>query len=138
MPMTIYKLYGADAGDSVASLDVQLDGDIMAIHMSMMCTGAALVNDGGQAELSFLSTNTFTNSDVRGSLMIIQSRLGFLTTGGGNTAINANVSSLEIPVNAGERVHLHIQHLGGVTAATTNAYIFVKDKGTGRIAGRRR
>lgn len=138
MPMTIYKLYGAAAGDSIASLDIQLDGEIQAIHMTMSVNGADALNDGAESELSFLSSNTFANSDARGSLMIVQSAMGFLTQGGGNVAVNAQISSLQIPVSAGERVHLHINLAGGASSAPTQAYMFVSDKGTPRIPGRRR
>ncbi len=138
MPMTIYKLSSAAAGDSVASLDIQLDGVIRSIHMSLNPAAVDLIDDGADAELSFLSSNTFTNSDVRGSLMIIQSSMGLLTQGGSQTAVNAQISALEIPVNAGERIHLHLQHSGGTASARCHAYLFVEDKGVGRMAGRRR
>jgi len=136
--MTIYKLYGSVTGDSVASLDIQLDGEIMAIHMTQRVTGVDALEDGAEAELSFLSTNSFANNDVRGSLMTIQGSLGVLTQGGNNTGINAQVSSLEIPVSAGERIHLHINLRGGASAANTHAYLYVRDKGVARIPGRRR
>lgn len=138
MPMTIYKLFASAAGDSIASLDIQLDGDMMAIHMTMHVSNCDLLDDGAGAELSFLSSNSFASSDTRGSLMIIQSRLMMLTTGGGNAGVNANISSLEVPVAAGERIHMHIQLTGGASAANTHAYMYVRDKGTPRIPGRRR
>lgn len=138
MPMTIYKLFASTSGDSVASLDIQLDGEIQAIHMSGEAVAADALDDGYKAELSFLSTNTFSNNDVRGSLMTIQAKLGLLTQGGGNVATNAQISSLGIPVAAGERVHLHISFAGGISAAAVFAYMYIQDKGTPRIPGRRR
>lgn len=138
MPMTIYKLHASTAGDSVASLDIQLDGEIESIHMAMFAADCDALNDAALAEMSFLSTNSFTSNDVRGSLMIVQSGIGFLTQGGGNMAQNANISSLQIPVAAGERIHLHISLIGGCSSAATHGYMYVRDKGTPRIPGRRR
>lgn len=138
MPMTVYKLFATATGDSAASLDIQLDGEIMAIHMSCAPAGVDALNDGVEAEVSFLSSNSLSNNDTRGSLMIIQSALGMLTQGGNNSAVNANISSLEIPVSAGERIHLHILLSGGATSGSVHAYLFVRDKGVPRIPGRRR
>ncbi len=138
MAMTIYKLYGTGDGESISSVDVQMDGIIQSLMMTGYCTGADALNDGFFAELSFLSSNSKTSSDTRGSLMIIQSLFGLLTSGGFNSGVNMGVSSLEIPVAAGERVHLHISQLGGITAAFVHAFMYVRDKGTVRAAGRRR
>lgn len=138
MPMTIYKLYGFADGDSIASLDIQMDGDITAVHMSTSPVGFDALDDAVSAECSFLSSNSFGNSDTRGSIMIIQSRLGMLTQGGCNSAVNAQISSMEVPVAAGERIHLHIALGGGTVSAGTHAYLYVRDKGTPRIPGRRR
>lgn len=138
MPMTIYKLRANGNGDSLASLDIQIDGIITAIFMTGKGSGMDALNDGWMAEVSFLSSSTFTVNDVRGSLMTIQSEIGFLTTGGCNTGVNANISSMEVPVSAGERIHMHILHLGTISSATVHCYLYVLDKGTPRIPGRRR
>ncbi len=138
MPMTIYKLHASTAGDSVANLDIQIDGTITALYMTGSVGGADGLNDGFQAEVSFLSTNTFSTNDARGSLMTIQSKLSLLTSGQANTAVNANISTLDIPVAAGERVHLHVEDIGTPTARGVHAYLYVLDKGTPRIPGRRR
>lgn len=138
MPMTIYKLYSAAFGDSTASLDIQLDGVIQSIHMTGRANGIDALNDGFEAEVSFLSTNSFTSNDTRGSLMIIQSCLGMLTDGGGNLSVNAQISTLMVPVAAGERVHLHAAAIGGSTGGAVHAFLFVEDKGIQRISGRRR
>lgn len=138
MPMTIYKLWSDQVGDSVASLDVQLDGNITSILLACQAGGVDVLNEGVSAEVSFLSSNTISSNDVRGSLMAIQSRLGAITTGGMNTAQNISVSTLYIPVNAGERIHLHIEDIGTLASRTAFCYLYVEDKGTGRTAGRRR
>lgn len=140
MPMTIYKLHfsAAATADSLASLDIQLDGEINAIHMTGKCAGADGLNDGFNAEVSFLSSNSFTSNDTRGSLMIIQSELGFLTTGGHNGSVNAQVSSLFIPVSAGERIHLHMQLNGAPTGVNVHCFLYVQDKGIARASSRRR
>jgi hypothetical protein len=138
MAMTIYKLYANASGDSVASLDVQLDGEIMALHMSAQAIGVNAADEGVTAELSFLSTNTFNANDVRGSLMIVSVVSGMLTSGMGKMADNSQISSLEIPLNAGERIHLHVLDIGTLTGRSCQAYLYVRDKGVSRTPGRRR
>lgn len=138
MPMTIYKLYGGSSGDDAASLDIQIDGEIEAILMSADVAGADALNDGVIAEVSFLSTNGFGSNDVRGSLMTVQCRQNFLTSGGGNMATNMAVGGISIPVAAGERVHLHILDRGSPTSRSVHAYLYVRDKGTARVLTRRR
>lgn len=138
MPMTIYKLFGSTGGDSIASLDIQMDGEIKSIHMTCRANGVNAADEGMVAEISFLSTNTFGANDARGSLMMIQTNVGLLTSGMGPSAINASISSLEIPVAAGERVHMHISDFGTLTGRDAHAYLYVQDKGIARIPGRRR
>ncbi len=138
MPMTIYKLYGAASTDSVASLDIQLDGVITSMLMTGMCAGVNALDEGMQAEISFLSSNTFGSNDVRGSLMTMQIRSGMLTSGMGNMCDNINISSVNIPVNAGERIHLHIRDAGTLTGRVVHAYLYVEDKGVSRLSSRRR
>lgn len=138
MGMTIYKLYSSAAGNSVASLDIQLDGIITAIFMTGRVTGVDATDEGFEAEVSFLSTSTLTSNDARGSLMIIQSMLSLVTSGGMNSGINAGLASLEVPVAAGERIHLHISDSGSVTGRTVHAFLYVQDKGIPRVSARRR
>lgn len=138
MPMTIYKLFASAAGASAASLDIQMDGEIKAMHMSIQPNTMDALDDGAESEVSFLSTASWSSNDTRGSLMIVQSKLGMLTTGGGNVAINASLSSLSIPVAAGERVHLHVAVAGGTVSCPSHAYLYVEDKGLPRVPGRRR
>lgn len=138
MPMTIYKLYAAVATDDAASLDIQMDGTIKSMLMTARWQGVDAINEGGMAEMSFLSTNTFSANDARGSLMLIQSISGLLTSGMLQTAVNQSLSSLEIPVAAGERIHLHIVNNGTITTVEVHGYLFVEDKGIQRVPGRRR
>lgn len=138
MPMTIYKLYGTAATDDCASLDIQIDGIITAIHMTALAMGVNAADEGLYAECSFLSTNTFSANDARGSLMIIEVVSGMLTSGMGMMAANASIASLEIPVAAGERIHMHISDIGTLSSRNAHAFLYVLDKGTPRIPGRRR
>lgn len=139
MGMTIYKLFADALGDSVGSLDIQIDGTITSVMMTGSAAGQDVLNDGWQAEVSFLSTNTFAANDVRGSIMTVQSRFGVLSTEGGhNSAINMTSGAVKIPVSAGERVHLHLAEFGTLTARQVHCYLYVEDKGTARIPGRRR
>ena len=126
--MSVYKLYFnivADL-DSVASLDIQNDGYITGLSWFMTPVGCDALNDGVAAEVSFMSTNTFNVSDVRGSIDMVGSVINFLTSGGGNMAVVKNMENLKVPVNAGERIHLHGNITGGGTAAT-HVYLYVED-----------
>ena len=67
--MSIYKLQGTISGgteNSLAQLDVQFDGTIVAISASIHAELDA-DNDVGEAEVSFLSTNTLSSNSSAAS-----------------------------------------------------------------------
>jgi prefoldin subunit 5 len=124
--VSIYKLYSPGTGgvqNSVASFDVQLDGHIVAMHMSQMGDLDADL-DYIAAEISFLSSNTFAVNDARGSLMITQAQVSGAAFG--VQAVNDTVSGVRVPVSAGERIHLHLDATSGTTQ-TLQAHIYVED-----------
>lgn len=138
MAMTVYKLYAGAVGDSAASLDIQLDGEIEAIMMGVEASGVQAADEGVAAEVSFMSTSSFTVNDTRGSLMMLQYRVGLLTSGMAPAGSHMAVGNLEIPVGQGERIHLHVTDFGTVTARRAWAYIYVRDRGIARTPTRRR
>lgn len=128
--MSVYKIYGSAPGgansNSVANIDIQLDGVIEAIAMDIAGIGMDALNDICSAEVSFLSLATFQANDSRGSLLLHSLVQNFLTSGGGVGSSSLSVSGISEPVNAGERIHLHTRTSTGVTADVT-AYLFVRD-----------
>lgn len=126
--MSVYKLYAVGTGgteNSLAALDIQFDGVITSIFMTMIHDGDA--NDEfANAEVSFLSTNTMASNDARGSLMIIGTQMGLTTSGVATNNVNASTGPVEIAVVAGERVHLHISASAGL-GAQCQCYLYVVD-----------
>lgn len=138
--MTIYKLMGsAPAGvttDSLATIDIQNDGHIVAIAMMAAPEGMDALGDFYWAEVSFMSTSTFANNDVRGSLLMLAAFQNFLTTGGGGGGGQANLSGVRLPVAAGERIHLHTFMDTGVSGRV-QVYLYIED-GVGDSKPKRR
>jgi len=126
----IYKMYGAvpiaATTDSIASLDIQVDGEIVGVHMNITAAGMDALNDSMQVELSFMSSNTFTTNDVRGSIFMHSVTQQFLTSGGGGGSDSAALAGLMIHVEAGERIHFHGKTNAGVSGEA-NIYIYVLD-----------
>ena len=128
--MSVYKLYGSAPANAItnalASLDIRVDGTITAVYMNISPNGMDALNDAVNCECSFGSTNSFTTNDVLGSLMMLSIIQQFLTSGGGVSGSQASMGNLNIPVFAGERVHVHTQTSSGVTADCT-CYLYVDD-----------
>jgi len=126
--MSIYKFRGSGTGgteDSNASIDIQAVGTITAMHMSMTADLDADL-EFCIAEISFLSSNTVGVNDARGSLMIVATANSQAAAGTTVPAVNSGVSNVGIPVNQGERVHLHINATAGVTSVV-HGYLYVDD-----------
>jgi len=133
--VSVYKLFAAGAGgteDNAAALDIQFDGKITALAMVSFGDFDA-ADETLSVEVSFLSSATFNTNDSRGSLLMNRSKLGIVTSGS-NPVQMISVSGVDIPVNQGERIHLHISSTAGVVSSNS-AYIYVTD---GQDAIRRR
>ncbi len=136
--MSIYKLFGGGTGgteNSVANLDVQFEGSIVAIFGSMHADLDADAETCA-AEVSFLSSNTVTTNDSRGSLFQMQVRTNETGTGKGDGSANAGISGLNIAVAAGERIHLHLVSTSGVVSVN-HFYIYVDDQASPALRRRR-
>jgi len=134
--LSIYKLRNlfAASADSGVSLDVQFDGTMTGYWWSIY---ADLDADGEnyQVECSFLSSNTLAVNDARGSISTVQ-QFAAGTPGFIDSTVNAGLSMLNIPVTAGERVHLHAI-LFGTTNVLAAIYLYVDDRINPRIRRRR-
>lgn len=139
---TIIKIVGtgtiSTTTSGVATIDVPEDGTIEAIHG--MVFGAAMAdNDNCSAELSFLSTNQFNLNDARGAIAEVTVKSSSVTTSGQGPASAMQYFNFNpgIPINAGERLHLHTDASSGVTP-TGQFTIYMRTSGGGRRARSRR
>lgn len=137
--MSIYKLRAAGTGgtqNDVASLDVQFDGIIQGLFGSLIADLDADL-EYCQVEASFLSTNTIGSNDSRGSLIIISTQIQAVTAASVVPgSVNGGIGGLEVPISAGERLHLHIDASAGVTSVA-QLYIYTRDSGDPRLRRRR-
>lgn len=136
--MSIYKLNATGSGgteESLASLDVQFNGVIQAIAGTMESDADADA-DRSAVEVSFLSSATFGVNDARGSIFMMRNQWALTTSGVYVTGLTQSVSGMEIPVNRGERIHMH---LFATTAVVTRAdvYLYVRDASDPRLTRRR-
>lgn len=134
--MTIYKLYNefTSSADSGALLDIQFDGVITAIDWNVRADLDA-DTEAYNVELSFLSTNTFTVNDSRGSISMVGAQASG-TPGFIDHVVAKGLSGLAIPVTAGERVHLH-GTLAGTASVRAHCYLHVEDRADPRLRRRR-
>jgi hypothetical protein len=100
---------------------------ITGVFMETVVIGADALSDGSAAELSFLSSSQFADNDTTGSILGLECAQGFLTTGGGQVRA-AQYVPMDVPVNSGERIFLHIQVRGSPTEVLTRAWIFIEEK----------
>lgn len=133
--MSVIKLFAAGLVGTLSSvsIDIPADGVIQTLTLGATIESDAVFVDGEgvTAELSFLSSPTFTTNDVRGSLCQVRAN----RSGGGAAAAWAAsvavpfciLSGIDVPVNAGERVFLHLQGVAGIASSSAVAYLFVKD-----------
>lgn len=134
---TIIKIAGtgtvAVTTDGVASIDVPEDGEIVAIAGVVYGTGMA-DDDRAMAEISFLSTSQFGVNDARGAIVGLVVQVGVVTTSGQAQAQDSGVivfGGAGIPVNAGERIHLHTSATTGVIPSAT-FMLYMTTTGGGR------
>lgn len=94
--------------DGVASIDIPEDGHIVAINSTIKSDDATL-GERANMEISFLATNQIVVNDARGTIFN-QSAIAQGGTGVIGYAENVTLQLGDgIPVQGGERIHLHIQ-----------------------------
>lgn len=132
----IQKMFASVAvtADDIAAVDVPQDAMIESILFVVTTEGADALDDGARVELSFGSSNTFNVNDSRLSIAEVEVNQSFLTTGGGPTNNHVWMGMINIPVFAGERIHLHADVNGG-TSTRVRVFIYYS---IGRGAPRRR
>lgn len=124
--MEVYKLaFSAQTtdGNGIAALDIREDGFIVAINMTLDILGADVLNDGAIYEVSFASTTGILTNDTKASLAACSVYLGAITTGGHASHGSTIVTGLAIAVAAGERMYLHID-VNGTVSASGQCYLY--------------
>lgn len=130
----------AATADDVAAVDVPQDGHIENIYLNTRGGGMDALNDDYNVELSFASSNTFGNNDARISILQLSEVQQFLTSGGGANGLTVWLNAIDIPVFAGERLHVHVNMGGGTTAVRGEIYLYYRTRGSAppRRSARRR
>lgn len=132
----IHRLYSSSAGDAVVTWICPEDTSIS--HVRWVNAGLALV-DGGTTkwELSFNAVQQHTVNDV---VNVIDSAvLGVeITTSGG---LRSDMNELHeipggVPVEAGEKVYLHVTSTNGVPI--TQCYVYTTARRASKSSTRRR
>lgn len=138
----IIKMFGSitagTSADSLMTVDVPQDGVIENIMMGIAPLGMDALDDSLRFELSFGSTNTFSQNDARVSIAEMRVEQEFLTSGGGPSAANMVLTGINIPVFGGERIHGHVSVDAGVGGQVfAYLYLDVRGRGPGRRSIRR-
>lgn len=120
----VFSVLAANVGDSTAAVDVPQDGFIESIFADTRGAAMDAQGDSYSVELSFASSNTFANNDARISIMEINEVQNFLTSGGSASGKNVYLFGLNIPVFAGERLHVHTAVAGGTSAVNVTLYLY--------------
>lgn len=126
--MSIYQLYGtaAAAADGVASVDIQFDGEIVAMILHIRGTFDA-TGDACGMEVSFLSSSMMDKNDARGVIGSLSAKAAVVTSGGLSASENLAISGLRIPVIAGERLYVHVGEYSSAGTVAVRAQLFVLD-----------
>lgn len=132
-----YQMHASGtAGDSKATLDVRVDGKISAIYIECVDSGVSTGEDG-DAELSFGSTNSVHSNDVSQVIAFCGWSALVATSGALGVSEFRAYEGLDIPVGAGERLHLHF--VGDQSANhQCKVLVVVEEKGSSTIKNRRR
>lgn len=123
---------------SVANVDMPEDAEIVAIS-SRISDNTLLTTESIRTQLSFLSSSQIDTNDARGVIFETQLTAGTLQTNGFIRGDANHAISLPdgIPVNAGERIHMHVNVTGTPNGSAT-FILYLRTKGGGRRSVRRR
>lgn len=134
--MSIIKLFASSGGGATlisAAADIPEDGRIEAVTLSCNMVSDATPTNAriGRAEISFLSSATFSINDVRGSLcQVLNAEIGAAAADGLklNPAVSALVvAPIDVMVAAGERVFLHVQSTSATATFEAIGYLYIRD-----------
>lgn len=121
--------------DDIAAIDIPDDGIIRAIGGALYGIYATPATGSIQilSEISFLSTNQFGANDSRGTLAgLVVAGTILSTEGGYNLSEFGNIVFPDgIPINAGERIHLHGSSSAANLTAVASYLLYIQSKGAG-------
>ncbi len=138
----VVRLAGTGSGgtqNDLAAVDMIQDGAIVAVAAHLLPREVSGSDLAFRAEVSFLSTNQIQQNDARGTIAKIEEALFMDTQVGSQSQGRSLFLALPaggIPVNAGERIHLHYSGSTGADAEITFD-LYLDLKGSTRRAGRR-
>ena len=138
MSDTVYRMYAALDGtlnESAAVAIIQDDGRLDAILMVIAANGADAISDQAAMEISFGTSSTFVTNDIRISICSLVVKQAFLTNGGGPVSMSQYVP-VDLPIQSGERVHLHNLSDTGMSGDAI-AYLYTSARGGARRQQRR-
>lgn len=125
----VVSVIAANVGDSTVAVDVPQDGWLESMYWNFHGSGMDALNDAYTVELSFASSNTLNNNDARISIWEITEIQQFLTTGGGANGL-VGFMQPEIPLFAGERLHVHTAVVGGTVSINGSIYLYHRTRGS--------
>ncbi len=146
--MSVIKMYGpASAGAEVTvSIDVPADGILDSLSLGVTVDDDTAMDGAPKslsAEVSFMSSSTFVTNDARGSLCTVTAAMfGQVVTDlimlGPTSVPFCILNNLNIRLNAGERIYMHILSSDPDIPGRAAAYLFINDNVDGRARTRRR
>jgi hypothetical protein len=110
----VLKLYASTsfggATDALASAEIVKTGFIEAMLLEVAADGMPTggTNAIGQMEVSFSPRSGFATNDTRQAIGGLETGITFGTGGATNDARQIALGGLQIPVQPGEKVYLHI------------------------------
>lgn len=125
----LVSVAAAGVGDSTVAVDVPNDGFIESMFVNMRGNGMDALGDSYGVELSFASSNTFNSNDSRITMIQVGEEFNVLTSGASASGIVASLIGIDIPVNAGERLHVHTAVAGGTTNINGVIFLYYSTRG---------
>ena len=126
MRYRIYKLYGTNnsTANAQAQLTIQARGTIVALQCDQSLVSQA---DGDRAgsEISFAAVNQVQVNDPVGPISSQIQSYEFTTSGASKTSEQMVASGIAVPVNAGDRIYLHIVCITGTPNVLALWYLHV-------------
>ena len=125
---TSYQLYATGTATTAAAamFDCRNDGVIRGIHLNTVCVGAAA--GGGGLELSFGSTANHTTNDTMG-VIASQYVYGDVNATTARADGSTYLADVDIPVQAGERIYMHLYEEGTTSSVRIRATLYIEEKG---------
>lgn len=123
----VYKLYCAVSADTnaAAQVTIQRSGRIVAISLGC-ALDSVTDNSSAAVELSFSSSAQAATNDTVGPVAMVRPWNNFTTSGNTCPSVDrSNLSGLNIPVSAGDRLYINVDGSGTYTAYV-DCFVYVE------------